>query len=531
MDIQSLLNKEDREPLHSKIAASKEEPSSVEHTRPSHKLPCHGVTPTTSSVGNLVNTKNPLEPITATNQATPERQNENLRYVELHRHRLIAAQLPDTQLPSYYASLSFKRPIQQSSFEGQPQEDYRQKYSDSLNPNPAIYKFPTALPSPQQTDRDEMSCSNSSQSSQADFTEPLPPSPDTEYMDDTHSDTTVDYYDDDEDEDDGWADLDFSGDNEDDGIIAALPTPAALPNPTVQQPVQPVFYLNSQGRCVCEENCTIEEQDEVEDRKVISHFFGRNKTCTLKIRNEWWCVYCRKHYQRTKYRCTTGSHRNTFPYVQLGLITETIENMRASNEVIGFEIALRARAQAHFAKTEQWLKYCNEARSKGKPTPTYEDKSNSRPFEDLWIGEYLGKNKSFEQVGEFLEMVKANQDTFPRNDLPMFELRPKYVPGGGKRLPSKRKPTLAQTKKPTGVRKPRSPPSSSRSHAGPSRALTGNARMSRPVRQSSPSPPLTPSEQSGPTTSGFTAINHMPLRSKSDIAAANTLLDVNRRCP
>lgn len=541
MDVQSLLNKEDKEPIHSKIAAPKEEPSSVKHMPRSQQLPCHGVTPTTSPVDNIVNTTNPLEPITATNQTTPRRHTENLRYVELDRQRLTATQLRDIQLRNYYTSLSLRNPSQQCPVDGQSQEDYRQRYSDSLNPNPAIYKFPTAPPSPQQTDRDEMSCSNGSQSSQVDVTEPLPPTPDPDFMYDTLSDTPDDS---DDDDDYGFTDLDVDGDHEDDGIIAALPNPTAPP-PVL--PVSPVFYLNSQGRCVCEENCTIEAEDGVEDRKVISHFFGRNKACTLKIRDEWWCVYCRKHYQRTKYRCTTGSHKNTFPYVQLGLVRETIENMRASNEVTGFEIALRARAKAHLVKTEQWLRYCDDARSKGKPTPIYEDKQNSIPFEDLWIAEYLGKDKSFEDVEEFLEMVKASQDTFPKNELPRFELRPKYIPGGGKRLPPKRKPTLAQAKKPIGVRKRKAPSSSSRNHAGPSKASISKAMMSRSVRQSSPSPPacertplvmskkgtppVAPNQQADLITSGFTAINHMPLRSRSALDAANSLLDVSRPRP
>jgi hypothetical protein len=37
-------------------------------------------------------------------------------------------------------------------------------------------------------------------------------------------------------------------------------------------------------------------------RKAISHIFGRNKMCTRLIPDEVWVHYCRKHYQRSRYR-------------------------------------------------------------------------------------------------------------------------------------------------------------------------------------------------------------------------------------
>ncbi|PVH85295.1 hypothetical protein DL98DRAFT_409665, partial [Cadophora sp. DSE1049] len=37
-------------------------------------------------------------------------------------------------------------------------------------------------------------------------------------------------------------------------------------------------------------------------RKAISHIFGRNKMCTRLIPARVWVHYCRKHYQRSRYR-------------------------------------------------------------------------------------------------------------------------------------------------------------------------------------------------------------------------------------
>lgn len=46
---------------------------------------------------------------------------------------------------------------------------------------------------------------------------------------------------------------------------------------------------------------------EKEGRKVVSHFFGRNKTATKAIHNDVWHWQCRKGYQRAKYAADNGS--------------------------------------------------------------------------------------------------------------------------------------------------------------------------------------------------------------------------------
>lgn len=50
--------------------------------------------------------------------------------------------------------------------------------------------------------------------------------------------------------------------------------------------------------CMYIENCDTGSQP----RKAISHIFGRNKMCTRLIPSHVWVHYCRKHYQRSRYR-------------------------------------------------------------------------------------------------------------------------------------------------------------------------------------------------------------------------------------
>lgn len=58
-------------------------------------------------------------------------------------------------------------------------------------------------------------------------------------------------------------------------------------------------------------------------RKAISHFFGRNKSCTKLIPPEVWMYFCRKHYQRCRYRNAKHYGKN-----QIGYVVTQIEHIR-----------------------------------------------------------------------------------------------------------------------------------------------------------------------------------------------------------
>ncbi|OAA55430.1 hypothetical protein ISF_07941 [Cordyceps fumosorosea ARSEF 2679] len=62
-------------------------------------------------------------------------------------------------------------------------------------------------------------------------------------------------------------------------------------------------------------------------RKAISHLFGRNKACTLRIPKHVWVYYCRKHYQRIRYR-----NAKTYPLNQMELVKLQIVRLQAWSE-------------------------------------------------------------------------------------------------------------------------------------------------------------------------------------------------------
>jgi hypothetical protein len=59
-------------------------------------------------------------------------------------------------------------------------------------------------------------------------------------------------------------------------------------------------------------------------RKVISHMFGRNKLCTRMIPTHVWVHYCRKHYQRVRYR-----NGVEYSKLQVGLVLDQVKRVQA----------------------------------------------------------------------------------------------------------------------------------------------------------------------------------------------------------
>ncbi|KAJ5111507.1 hypothetical protein N7532_002042 [Penicillium argentinense] len=74
-------------------------------------------------------------------------------------------------------------------------------------------------------------------------------------------------------------------------------------------------------------------------RKIISHVFGRNKSATKIFPEHVWVHYCRKHYQRARYRA------GQWPFTQCELLLESLNRMESWGGVRSFELILRRREQ------------------------------------------------------------------------------------------------------------------------------------------------------------------------------------------
>lgn len=76
--------------------------------------------------------------------------------------------------------------------------------------------------------------------------------------------------------------------------MSTFSTPDTPPPPKASGEIVPAQTI----LCMYIPNCDTGSQL----RKAISHIFGRNKMCTRLIPAEVWVHYCRKHYQRSRYR-------------------------------------------------------------------------------------------------------------------------------------------------------------------------------------------------------------------------------------
>ncbi|EHK98490.1 hypothetical protein M7I_5696 [Glarea lozoyensis 74030] len=136
------------------------------------------------------------------------------------------------------------------------------------------------------------------------------------------------------------------------------PTPPSSYHPDNDSPTTPIAYPAPDTPPVLEEpvsdvvvcmyipNCDTGSQP----RKAISHIFGRNKMCTRLIPDHVWVHYCRKHYQRSRYR-----NPKEYAKLQCDLVQQQIRRIHAwslANHLAGrpgtvhnWGLALRKREQ------------------------------------------------------------------------------------------------------------------------------------------------------------------------------------------
>lgn len=110
-------------------------------------------------------------------------------------------------------------------------------------------------------------------------------------------------------------------------------------------------------------------------RKAISHIFGRNKMCTRLIPQHIWVHYCRKHYQRSRYR-----NPREYAKLQCDLVQEQIRRVHFWSEgnrelglpgvVQGWTLALRKREQERQQALENKL---NRKRKRPAQNPDGDD--------------------------------------------------------------------------------------------------------------------------------------------------------------
>lgn len=183
-------------------------------------------------------------------------------------------------------------------------------------------------------------------------------------------------------------------------------------------------FLSRPPRCsycnVCTTNSPL--------RKVVSHIFGRNKLSTRQIPKNVWVYYCRKHYQRSRYRNPHGFARQ-----QVLLVRRQCERLAAWGGVKDWVIKVRRREEIRIAQAENPDDEEEEFSEPegGAPgdaaSPSSADSRRSsirRSSVDIpvnWITKHTGTDKAIDEVYALLDRIETevqhNGGKFPDVEL------------------------------------------------------------------------------------------------------------------
>ncbi len=150
-------------------------------------------------------------------------------------------------------------------------------------------------------------------------------------------------------------------------------------------------------KCVAVPTCVANSSDH---RKIVSHIFGRNKACTRDLPNNLWIFWCRKHYQRFKYR---GEDAGNWHTRQLDLVRNQLQTFEDWGEIRNWNIVLRKAEQDTIAK-------------ENKNGVTYTNYLSS--CWERFLVPFLGPNKTFAQVRDVLNVIerKFNEEEYRNRD-------------------------------------------------------------------------------------------------------------------
>lgn len=181
-----------------------------------------------------------------------------------------------------------------------------------------------------------------------------------------------------------------------------------------------VNAMEHNSRCQFMNKCNTDSTDY---RKVVSHFFGRNKKCTTQIPEECWIEYCRKHYQRTKYR-TTKDERKNWVGVQLDILCRQLTRLERWGEVRSWEIAIRKKERDVLKKEDDRMV---QIRSSGGTVNQATSNQVHICRERRFLG-HCGPNKAYDDVRTLIDFVKREVRRGIFDDMPGLEFLPDIDP-------------------------------------------------------------------------------------------------------
>lgn len=192
----------------------------------------------------------------------------------------------------------------------------------------------------------------------------------------------------------------------------------------------------SEPRCMYIEDCDTNSTP----RKAISHLLGRNKMCTRLIPAHVWVQYCRKHYQRARYRNMGG-----WPPLQCELVQEQIKRLevwskdntkRGDGPVVkDWTLALRKREQSRRDRLAKIAAKGAAGDSKEESdaeiddiSPVRGDRSDNPPQAvPEWLLEMVGSGYSSAEISSIFDRIHNAILNKELPNMPDIEILPNII--------------------------------------------------------------------------------------------------------
>jgi hypothetical protein len=199
---------------------------------------------------------------------------------------------------------------------------------------------------------------------------------------------------------------------------------------TATQAVAHQHPVDDTPSCMYIEDCDTGSQL----RKAVSHIFGRNKMCTRRIPQHVWVWYCRKHYQRARYR----NAKEWAKTLQYDLVKSQINRLEQWSEgsrrlghgdvVKDYELVIRKREQRRI--DAQRVQTEPEHADSGEETAAERHgEAGSSTAVPAWLRDRAGANYSAEVILEVIERIRTDLDGDRLSAWPDIEILPNIGKG------------------------------------------------------------------------------------------------------
>lgn len=194
-----------------------------------------------------------------------------------------------------------------------------------------------------------------------------------------------------------------------------------------QLSVAPANPINEEPKCMFVSPCTTGSSL----RKAISHIFGRNKLCTKAIPNHIWVHYCRKHYQRSRYRNATDYALRQVDLVLLQV--QKVQDWSDTNVRIGRRgdgVLKHWTLQARKREAKRLQDAGNRKRAYHDEDDEDDSALSSGTAIPDWLQDKLNQDYGTTRMLEIVEEVKEHMNAGDITQIPDIEILPEILTDG-----------------------------------------------------------------------------------------------------